>query len=238
MRAVPVAVVGPSVTVKSTRNVPGRRAAKSKVSIPPTTVARRRGVVEHARRTRATSARGAGHVRRDIDREAGVDRVDEGEGLHMSAGCGETRTRSGFVVTAPAVSATVTIELDELLAAFAVVAVLVDDVAARRRGDLPIADVFCADSSSSGSPSGSTQPGSTGTVTVPPRATSGVGQGTRHPSTPHHCGRHSRSQTVRVTVVGADRRPPSAVPSVTAYEKVAVPVAPGATARSAAVRRR
>ncbi len=95
---------------------------------------------------------------------------------------------------------------------------------------MPTPEGFCTDSSRSGSPSGSTQPGSTGTVIVPPRATSGAGQGTRHASTPHHCGAASPVETVRVTEAGADRSPLSAVPSVTAYEKVAEPDAPGATA--------
>jgi hypothetical protein len=70
----------------------------------------------------------------------------------------------------------VTLSSIELLAAAPVVAVLVDHFAAgvaatcRRRRVLHRQQ-------QSGSPSGSTQPGSTGTVTVPPRATSGVGQG-------------------------------------------------------------
>src|SRR3546814_9440456 len=82
-------------------------------------------------------------------------------------------------------------------------------------------DVCSSDlSSSSGSPSGSTHPGRTGTVTVPPRATSGVGHGTRHPSTPHHCGAPSPDDTVRVMPAGSERSPSVAVPSVTAYWKV------------------
>lgn len=83
---------------------------------------------------------------------------------------------------------------------------------------LPMPDGFCTESSSTGSPSGSTHPGSTGTVTVPPRATSGCGHGTRQSATPHHCGALSASApaTVRVTVAGVETSPPSAVPSVTA----------------------
>ena len=69
-------------------------------------------------------------------------------------------------------------------------------------------DEFCTDSSRSGSPSGSTQPGSTGTVTVPPRATSGVGHG-------HQASLHAAPLrrgiavvgTVRVTVVGGEQQP-------------------------------
>ena len=82
MRAVPVAGVVPSVTVNPTRNVPGARAAKSKDADPPTTVAL--AAASSSTRTDSSEISPAvpGHVRGDIDREAGVDRVDDGEGLH------------------------------------------------------------------------------------------------------------------------------------------------------------
>ena len=66
-------------------------------------------------------------------------------------------------------------------------------------------------------------------MTVPPRATSGAGHVTRHPSTPHQRGAvcASGAATVSVTVAGSDASPSSAVPSVTAYENVAEPLAPG-----------
>ena len=83
---------------------------------------------------------------------------------------------------------------------------------------LPTPEVSWTDSRSSGSPSGSTQPARTGTVTVPPRATSGSGHVTRHPGTPHQVGADSwaAAATVSVTVVGAERSPPALVPSVAA----------------------
>jgi hypothetical protein len=75
----------PSVTVKSDAERPGARARKSKDAEPPTTVAL--GCGSSSTRTDSSEiARGAGHVRGHIDREAGVDRVDDGEGLHRQRG--------------------------------------------------------------------------------------------------------------------------------------------------------
>ena len=135
MRAVPVASLSPSVTVKSTRNVPGelgrevegRRAADDR--------GRRRGVVEHAHRLERHRSRGAGHVRCDIHGDPAVDGVDDRERLH-----GELRLRRHAHEQRLLDDLTRGVgdrddELDELLAAVAVVVVLVDDVAAGGRGD-------------------------------------------------------------------------------------------------------
>src|SRR5690606_20196733 len=64
------------------------------------------------------------------------------------------------------------------------------------------------------SPSGSTQPASTGTETNPPGATWGVDHSCRQPSTPHQTGAVfcPSGTTVRVTVAVAE----TAAPSVTA----------------------
>ena len=97
----------------------------------------RRGVVEHADGVERQRPRRAGHVRRDIHGQRRRRRVSTtaNDCAAQLAARGDTRTTSGFVVVMPAVSATVTTSSIELLAAFAVVAVLVDDVAAGGRGD-------------------------------------------------------------------------------------------------------
>ena len=95
----------------------------------------------------------------------------------------------------------------------------------------PTPDGFSTESSSSGSPSGSTHPGSTGTVRVPPAATSGTGHWARQSATPHHSGAalDESGTTVSETVAGSERSPSTLVPSVTRYEKDARPRAPSAT---------
>ena len=95
----------------------------------------------------------------------------------------------------------------------------------------PMPDSSVAENRITGSPSGSTQSPSTGTLTVPPVATSGVGHSCWHPSTPHHSGAEfsSSATTVSVTVASDDSRPSGVVPSDTAYENVATPVASAAT---------
>ncbi len=95
---------------------------------------------------------------------------------------------------------------------------LVDDVSAGGRGDRADAARVVDGEQQQGVAVGIDPPGSTGTVMVPPRATSGVGHCWRHLSVPHHTGAalDSPGETVRVTVVGADVRPSAVVPSVTA----------------------
>ncbi len=134
-----------------------------------------------------------------------------------SFGSGDTRIARALTVCAPRVSDTVTCSVTtcgsvtELCACWytmspaGVVATAPDPVSST------------ADISITGSPSGSTQPLSTGTVTVPPGATSGSGQVVRHPAVAHHCGAEfaPSGTTVKVTSAAGEFSPSAAVPSVT-----------------------
>ncbi len=144
--------------------------------------------------------------------------VVRANGVATSRGDGVTSTVSVFSAVAPLVSDTVT---------------RIDTVSGSARAGfgcryttspacvvptLPTPLWLIAEETNSGSPSGSTQPGSTGTVAVPPGASSGVGHGARQRSVPHQTGASllSSSRTVSVTVAGSEFRPSARVPSVTA----------------------
>ena len=96
IRAVPVAGVVPSVTVKPTRNVPGVRAAKSKDAEPPTIVA----VAAASSSTRTDSS----EISPAVPVTCGVTSTvrpasivsTTAKDCTVSAGCADTRTSSGL----------------------------------------------------------------------------------------------------------------------------------------------
>ena len=139
-------------------------------------------------------------------------------GVAVSRGVGVTTIVSTLSVPAPWMSETRTRIVADCTARSVWYGCLYTSTPAGVTLTEPISVVFRADATKIGSPSGSTQPGSTGTVTVPPGRTSGLGQSCRQPSVPHQTGAEFTSSpcTVSVTVVDADSRPPVREPSVMA----------------------